>query len=427
MRNKLIVITFISLFSFAWSVNGQKLIDSPYSRFNIGTLQPLGTFRSLSMGGTGTAMRDNSSIYFTNPASYSSLDTNSFVFDFGIDYGRNFIAGTGTKFSSDDLNFRHLILGFPLSKGWGFAFGIVPLSSGYYNITRSVTSTDPEYDPNIGSYNIFHDGSGGITKLFLGTGVRIGKNFSVGANMTYVSGQVNRVNQFIFTDYTHGFQNSSSESLEMKGIGAEFGLQYMAKFKNNYFINIGASLSLNNNYSSKYNELSLKYSAFGTSDTISYTSNNSVKTYIPGTLSVGISFGKKDKFTTGFDYITTKWSASKIPGSIGYAADTRTLAFGGEFIPDKFSNYNFLSRIEYRIGGHVGDNYLVLNGQQIKEYGASLGLGIPLPRTPSKANIYFDFTRKSGSLSNTLHSENYITMGLSLNFYDWWFLKQKYE
>src|SRR5450759_5257799 len=142
MRNKLITVIFISLFSFVYTATGQKLIDSPYSRFNIGTLQAAGSFRSLSMGGVGTAMRDNSSIYFSNPASYSSLDTNSFIFDFGIDYGRNFISGATTKFSSDDINFHHLIMGFPLAKGWGLAAGIVPISNGYYKMNDAVVKTD---------------------------------------------------------------------------------------------------------------------------------------------------------------------------------------------------------------------------------------------------------------------------------------------
>ena len=97
MQNKLIIVIFISLFSFAYTASGQKHINSPYSRFNIGTLEPEGSFRSLGMGGVGTAMRDNSSIYFSNPASYSSLDTISFVFDFGLDYGRNFISDERNK------------------------------------------------------------------------------------------------------------------------------------------------------------------------------------------------------------------------------------------------------------------------------------------------------------------------------------------
>jgi hypothetical protein len=143
-------------------------------------------------------------------------------------------------------------------------------------------------------------------------------------------------------------------------------------------------------------------------------------------LSIGVSFGKKDKFTSGIDFVTTRWSASKIPGSTGYAADTKILLFGAEYIPDKFSNYSFLSRVEYRIGGHVGDNYLIINGEQIKEYGASVGIGVPL-RAPSKINLFLDFTRKTGSLTNSLHNEDYLTMGISLNLYDFWFIKKKYN
>jgi hypothetical protein len=430
MRNKLITFIILSLFSFVYTATAQKLINSPYSRFNIGTLQPQGSFKSLSMGGVGTAMRDNTSIFFLNPASYSSLDTISFVFDFGLDFGKNYISGTSSKFSSDDINFHHLIMGLPIAKGWGFAVGIIPLSSGYYNITGEVTTTSPDYNPNVGEYKIAHSGTGGISKIFLGTGVRIIRNLSLGANLTILTGQIDRANQFVFsssTDFYSTFHNDSQEHIELKGFGFDYGLQYTIPLKKNYFINLGVSLSSNSNYNTKYNQLSMKYTAYGVSDTVSYTSNNSAKTYIPGTLRAGISFGKQNKFSTALDFVTTKWSAARIPGTSGYAADTKSLLFGAEFIPDKFSNYSYLSRVQYRIGGHIGDNYLIINGEQLKEYGASVGLGVPLPRTQSVANIYFDFTRRTGSLSNTMHREDYISVGFSLNLYDNWFLKRKYD
>jgi hypothetical protein len=427
MRNKHIIFIFISLFTFAYTASGQKEVNSPYSRFNLGALQPAGSFRSLGMGRVGIAQRDNVSVYFTNPASYSSIDTTSFLFDFGLDYGRNYILGSSMKFSSDDISFHHLIIGLPLAKHLGLAAGILPMSSGYYNITSSVTSADPGYDPNVGGYSEFHVGTGGIYKLFLGSGFQLGKHFSAGVNLTYLSGKLTRTNQFVFSDFSNSFHNNSTESLELNGLGSDFGIQYTTSFKNNYFINIGASLSSQGNYGTKYSQFSFKYSAFNVSDTITYISDNNAKTFIPQTLSVGVAFGKKNKFTTGIDFTATKWSASKIPGSTGYAADTRTLLFGGEFIPEKFSNYSYISRVEYRIGGHIGDNYLIINGEQVKEYGASIGLGIPLPRTQSKANIYLDFTRKSGSLATSIHTENYLTAGISLNFYDFWFVKRKYD
>src|SRR5664280_2268700 len=261
MQNKLIIVTFISLFSFACTAFGQIKIDSPYSRFNLGTLEPQGSFRSLGMGGVGTAIRDNNSIYFTNPASYSSFDTVSFIFDFGLNYGSNIIGEGTSKFSSNDLDFHHLIIGFPLAKGWGFATGIVPVTSGYYQITQDVTSTDPTYDPNIGAYSAEHSGDGGITKFFVGSGVQIGKHFSVGANVSFLSGQITRDNSFIFSDYYNVFNNKSEENIVLKGINFDYGLQYTTSFKNNYFLTLGASITTGNNFSTKYSQLSVKYTA----------------------------------------------------------------------------------------------------------------------------------------------------------------------
>jgi hypothetical protein len=89
--------------------------------------------------------------------------------------------------------------------------------------------------------------------------------------------------------------------------------------------------------------------------------------------------------------------------------------------------------MEYRIGGHIGDNYLIVNGEQVKEYGASFGIGIPMSRSLSekrslsRTNIFFDYTRKYGSSSSILHEEKYFTMGICLNIYDFWFVKRKYD
>ena len=166
MRNKLIILSTIFLFSFTITNFGQKLVNSPYSRFNIGSMEPAGSFKSQGMGGLSISLRDNGSIFFTNPASYSSLDTNSFVFDFGLDYSVNKLSDGTSHYSSDDMNFDHLIIGFPLANGWGLAFGLVPLSNGYYKVSDIVRATDPGYDPAVGEYGSSHSGDGGFYQFF---------------------------------------------------------------------------------------------------------------------------------------------------------------------------------------------------------------------------------------------------------------------
>jgi hypothetical protein len=192
-------------------------------------------------------------------------------------------------------------------------------------------------------------------------------------------------------------------------------------------VDVDVSLTSPKYYGTKYENGSYRVTSSGIRDTLTYISNDSSTSYIPGTLRVGISAGKKNKFTVGVDYTTTKWSKARIPGAAGFLGDKQSLLFGAEYIPEKYANYSYLRRVEYRIGAHVEDNYLVLNGKQIKEYGFTAGLGLPLRRTQSKANVFFDYTKKSGMILNNSHIENYFTIGLSLNFYDFWFLKRQYE
>lgn len=420
MRNKLLSFLLILLFPAAITVNGQKQVNSPFSRFNIGSLEPAGSFKSQGMGGVSLGLRDNTSIFFTNPASYSSLDTNAFVFDFGLDYSMNRLTDGSSEYTSDDMNFDHLIMGLPLGKKWGVGFGIVPLSNGYYNMTESLENSG-------GNYTATHKGNGGMNSLFVGTGLQVFKNFSAGINMTVLFGQLDRQNDFVFDDLYNSFNNGSTENLQLSGINFDYGIQYTMPIKKKYFINAGASFTAGKRYKSSYKDFVYKYTSFGTLDTMSYVDNNSGSFLIPGTVRAGLAFGKTNVLTIGVDYIRSNWSESDIPGSTGYAADSKMYLAGIEYTPDKFANFGFLKRMDYRLGFHTGDNYLVIDGKQVTETGASLGIGIPLRRTHSKANFFVDFTRKSTS-SATLRREDYITIGASINLYDWqWFRKPLYE
>jgi hypothetical protein len=426
MQDKRALLIFICIGSFTISISGQKLVNSPYSRFNLGWLEPAGSFRSIGMGGVGTSIRDKSSIYYLNPASYSSIDTNSFVFDFGFDYGVNYLSDGSNHNLSNDMNFDHLMMGFPIAKGFGVATGIIPFSNDSYKISESVTKTDPDYDPIAGEYLSVHNGEGNLTKLFMGTGLNMSKYFSAGINMTLIFGNIRRRNEINFNDYYQMFHDNTTEKLQITGINLEYGAQVIAPFKNGYFINGGAAFVAGRHYNSVYKNMAYLYTAYTTIDTL-VNITDSTKAYFPETIRLGLSFGKKDKFVAGFDYAQTKWSKGVIPGSAGYLDDTRSLRFGAEYIPDKYSNYSLARRMEYRVGGHFEESYLVIDGRQIKEYGVSFGVGIPLRKTYSKTNLYFDYSRRSGPAGSGLHMENIFTIGASLNLFDIWFLERKYD
>jgi len=201
----------------------------------------------------------------------------------------------------------------------------------------------------------------------------------------------------------------------------------MAKIREDYFFNAGFSLTSGKTYKSNYDYLVVRTSAYNAVDTVAFSSEKSTPVFLPGNYKLGISFGKKNKLTTGFDYISSEWSKSEIPGYSGYAADTKIYRWGLEFIPDKYANFSFVKRMEYRFGAHMGDNYLIIHGEQVKEAGASFGIGIPMRRSLTRANLFVDYTKKTGSEAAGLHTERIFTIGGSLNIYDFWFIKRKYN
>ena len=225
MHNKVLTVFLMLLFSVFFQAKGQKQVNSPYSRFNIGTMEPAGSFKSLGMGGVSTAMRDNLNLFFSNPASYSALDTTSFLFDFGLDYSMNKLSFGNDSYTSDDMNFDHLIMGFPIMKGMGMSIGLVPFSNGYYKLSDEVISTDPDYNPLVGPYSSSHTGQGGLTQIFAGTGIKLHKYVSAGVNMTILFGQLSRENKFIFSD-DNTYNNSSTERLQVNGINFDYGVQF---------------------------------------------------------------------------------------------------------------------------------------------------------------------------------------------------------
>jgi hypothetical protein len=339
--------------------------------------------------------------------------------------------GTST-FKTFDINFDHLIIAMPIWKKVGTAAGLVPVSNGYYYISKSINEGDPDYDPIAGETATVHKGSGGLAKFFWGAGFKITKNISAGVNMNILLGEINRLDQYEFADYSSTFSQRSNEKIRIHGVSLDYGLQYHAKLKKDYFLIAGFSMNRERKYKSSVEILKERFSVFSSApyspDTLSYYNYSSRdSTRFPASYRFGLTIGKKDKFAAELDYSFTPWSKGLIVGDNSYLADISAFKFGLEYIPERFSNTSFLKRVEYRIGGHYADNYLIINGIQLKEVGGSFGLGIRLRGSRSKANIYFDYTRRIGDVDAGLHNEDVYSLGVSLNLYDFWFMKKKYE
>ncbi len=423
-----VILALLVIFTQA---SGQKLVNSPYSRFNLGILEPSLSFRSAGMGGLAVALRDNSSVSYSNPASYSSLDTNSFLFDVGLDYTAAFLKDNVSKHFSDDMNFDHLVIAFPIMKNLGFAAGVTPYSNGYYFISRNIAEGDPEYNPIAGEVTIAHKGSGGITRAFAGTGITLLPGLSAGANINILFGSINRINETSLSSDPNFFNSRLEENITLNGFGYSGGLQYVVKLRNKKSFTAGVSYQFSNKYKSDYNNVFFRYTSYNlppySPDTLYKTDITGGTIRLPQTLNAGISFNIEEKLTAGVEYNVTNWSEATLMGTQALAPKVESFRVGIEYIPDRYSIYSPLERMEYRLGGYVSDNYLMIGDEQIKEFGITFGIGMLMARSWSKLNLYFDYNSRGGSLNNGLHRENCFSLGLSLNLYDYWFIKAKYD
>lgn len=410
---------------------GQKQINSPYSRFGPGIIEQQGIFKSRAMGGAGIALSDPTSINYLNPASFSSVDTNSFVFDFGIEYQANILTDDNISYRSDDINFHHLAFAFPITKWMGFATGIFPYSNGYYNMIKTVLESDPEYNPIIGEFKNTHKGSGSYNSYFAGLGIKPIKNLSFGINFTYLFGYIERDNLYLFTDDNNQFNNLSSENIRLYGYNLEYGIQYSFDLRNDFFASVGIAYSMEKTYNSEYENIFTRYAPYQSSlysfDTINYVYDSNASVDLPEESGMGIAFGKKDHFLVTADYTMANWDHVSFHGYEDYLVNSSSIKLGAEFIPNKDANFNYLNRIEYRLGGFFSDSQLMVNGEQIHEFGITFGVGLPMNRSNSKVNLFIEYLKRNGSMNNDLHDENCLTVGVSLNLFDYWFVKQKYK
>ncbi len=401
--------------------------SSPYSRFGIGELQPYSFGRTTGMGGASLASRNNQQINMANPASYSTVDSLGFMFEFGL-------FGKFSNFSNDlnsmnatDINFRYFAMNFQITNWLGTSLGLTPYSDVGYNVDVQETIE------NTGNILNRYSGEGSLSKAYLGFGLEPFKNFSVGANFNYLFGMLNRNSETIFPVGSRFYNNHKFESLRLRDFSVTLGTQATIQMSGNERL-ILAAVFESPKYTGFYSELRSKYLTIlqqGTNitdskrDTINF--QNQITVEFPLTYGFGVSYVKQNVFEINADYYHQQWSKSNIPGAgAGILTDLDKFAIGAEWIPNRFSIQSLLNRIAYRAGAKYEKSYLTLGGQDIRDFGITFGVGLPVYRSSSTINISAEIGKK-GTKQNNLVLENYAKFNLSVNLYDLWFIQRRFD
>jgi len=401
--------------------------SSPYSRYGIGTLNGYSVGRSAAMGGIGIGTSNGFQVNYGNPASYTAIDTMTFLMEFGGNSKHTIYEAGNKKNGSNDINFNYLAFSFPVKKWWAAAFGIIPLSEKGYNIQVAPDSTNRYASTSI-------NGNGALSKGFIGNAFKIGNHLSVGVNIWYLFGTLTD-NYYLYFPYdAAAYDYLLENTLSVHNFGVTTGLQYSWKTKKKNAWTLGAVFEPKQNMSARYTTFEERVlfrnstSNSPIADTLNIKEDTHSGLTLPLSFGAGFTYSYKNKFILGADIYHQKWSnASFLENSSSYRLTNSTRYSAGlEIVPDELSIRNYWARVQYRFGGFYENSYLTINGEQINGYGVTFGLGLPFSRSFSSLNISTELGRL-GTASNNLISESYAKITIHLLLHDRWFIKRKFD
>jgi hypothetical protein len=403
---------------------GQNLTTSPYSRFGIGDLLNRSTGRGQAMGGLSCGLVSPTHLNILNPASLSAMDTVSFLFEASTFERLSNLSTTSLNRTVNNLGFSYLSLAFPVTKWWKASAGILPFS----NVGYSIAST--ETNPQMGTVTSRFQGSGGVSQFFLSSSVSPVKYVSLGATFSYLFGPISHMRSLEIPKDSMYFSTYSTETAILGDIAMSYGAQVYIPVTKDWFVNLGGTFQASTNLNAESRTLVLATGDTFT-DTLLYNENADNSVILPMGWASGLTFGKKNKFTAGFDYRTQNWSKALFLGKQDSLANSRDFIVGFEYIPNYLSLTKYSERVHYRAGFRYSDTYLQLNGTRVNEFGISFGAGFPIMDrmrrgTQSSLNLILELGKR-GTVKNELIREMFGTFTIQLTLHDKWFTKYKID
>lgn len=389
----------------------------------MGELYPAEPATNMMMGGIGVS---NSNGIYANTINPALLARNHYtVFEVGVNTELKTLQDYRQKQQVFGGNYESLQLTLPVSNRWTVSIGIRPHSAVDYT-TKSYRRLNLL---GVDSLIYGYEGKGGITKLSLANGVRIGKEFYLGLEANFLFGTVNRnVSTQNMSDgqyYKIQLENSNSIS----DFSFKTGFAYRKSLKNDLFVNVGATMDLTSSIGAtqlnRFAIMDLSGMKVINADTLNKTYSFSQN--VPVTTRFGVSLEKIAKWMIGVDYSQTDWS--KVENNLGRSTKklpvSNKWSIGGEYTPDFTSVSNYFKRTTYRFGfSYTKTPYdFSANGNYTVDKNLSVGIALPL-RNLSYFNIAYQIGKRGVLTDNGLEEQYHrITIGLTLS--DLWFQKQK--
>ncbi len=392
----------------------QNNTNSPYTRYGYGQLEDDCFSRSQAMGGTSIGLRTKNAINSTNPASYSSIDSTSFIFEMGVSgLLSNFRSGDGqnTTFTG---NLDYIALQSPITKWMGLSAGLIPYSYVGYNYKY----TDSIQIPFEDEYNVYdktYYGSGGISQVYLGLSFDIADHLAFGVNGYYMYGNINHYKAVSYNQSELTTTNTVMLSnLYIRSFNARFGLQYHETIGEKHKFNIGAIYEFRSGMNGQFEQT--------TTGTDTLKMNSSELFEMPSLYGGGLSYTYDDRVMIGVDVIYQEYSKALYYGKRDTLANRMKISLGAEYTHDPRGR-RYIDRMSWRLGAKYNNSYAAVNGKQVSDFSLTCGIGLPLRTSKTIINVNFEYGNIGGMMATL--KENYFKFGLNFSLNETWFVKAK--
>lgn len=418
--------------------------NSPYGRYGFGVLSNPALGASEAMGGISYGLRRSQQVNPGNPASYSELDSLTFIFDLGVSAQLSSMSDGVNSRDFYNGNLDYIALQFPLFRNMGGSMGLLPYSKVGYNFGNRRSLSDIQY---LETYR----GTGGLSQVYFGAAWEPFKSLSIGANVSYLFG--NFSHSRISTPVTSNALISEGKNrLSIRELKYDLGLQYSYNISNTKSITFGAVYSpqittkadvyssVMNYTSDPYQSPNLEPVQIISSDTLSGEGFQ-----IPQTFGAGLTY-QTENFLVGVDGTYQLWKNSAYSSQLDGLTDNNRyndlyrINAGAEYVIDPYSQ-NFFNRIRFRGGISYSNSYINVSvsnpesSQNIgmgsfNEYGINIGLGLPFHdlRTGhlSMLNIGFGYSRQDPN-SQFMVGQDMFKISVNMNVNELWFFKRQFE
>ena len=428
-----LIVVFLIIGICSYAQSGTYGAYSPYSIYGIGEISKQGTAYNKSMGGVGIASRNKRYINYLNPAAVTARDSLSFMADFGLSQKNTLFTQNDIKSAKNTFNVYNFVMSFPIYKSSAFMVGITPFSDVGYDFSSVETNSD--IIGNAGNVTYDSYGTGSIYQIFASAGATFWKRFSVGAEVLFLFGNIDKVTNMNFADNSYRSLNSGND-LTVRGVTGKFGLQYEQKLASNVSMVFGATYRMK----SKMRGYSTDYK-YAVQSSVTDTLRHNVGVLkdegmnFGDELGLGLSIKSGDKWCAEFDYVRSDWRSSgmdKAPGfsSVGKSSFTSSVSqsfrAGFEIVPNRNDIRYYLRRCAYRAGVYYDQSYYRLDGKDVNTIGITLGVTLPVFRWYNGISLGVDLGQR-GNRNDGMIRERYAMFVVGFNIHDIWFQKPRYN